>query len=634
MKASLSTRRCAIAVALTTTCLIVTGSPTNVLGQASGSIGTKPARLIKTVPIQSPSIQSPSTQTNAAQQVDFEAEYEKLMDEAAGETGDAENATASSTDPQANATEEQKRLAAEQQLKQKRLQKIAKLTFDRRPSTILKVWSVPREEFEKQLKEAYEKAIQTSASAAKANSTTTEPAKTEKSSNEVLPPTGIDPFGANNSGSAAGSIAARTATRPRAPLPKPLPVRTGTTTTGTTTTGTTTTGTTTISTATLTRPATAGTAITAPALAAGLAPQQTASTKTDATTTATQADVKTDTAQADAKPNDAANSNAANSNAAAANAAQIQKEKLAAYDRELAILKRNVTLGNWADVKTFLAAQEESEGKAIFAKILASFRTSVALAPADLPEQFRAQYQQLLASRNSSSARKNVEKHVFSFQDIVDLADASPTEIDKSILSGLAAIILGTLQKGNDAEELMSLLHKVSSDDVEKDGEQKEGIVFTNRQTVNLLLFARKVIEAGECLPELDQAIADKDHEALNLLSRYYLALHKKEQKPALLEKAWKVTQTVLSETEVDQLQKDEALKRAVELAPKVESELGAAWLEESFADRPQRGIEILATIGIDTSTGMIRRGTDISYRLRALQLQATAVDALLKFTH
>ena len=51
----------------------------------------------------------------------------------------------------------------------------------------------------------------------------------------------------------------------------------------------------------------------------------------------------------------------------------------------------------------------------------------------------------------------------------------------------------------------------------------------------------------GDFLPDLDQAVADKDHEALNLLSRYHLAEYAKEQKVTLLEEAWKVTQAVLA---------------------------------------------------------------------------------------
>ena len=96
-------------------------------------------------------------------------------------------------------------------------------------------------------------------------------------------------------------------------------------------------------------------------------------------------------------------------------------------------------------------------------------------------------------------------------------------------------------------------------------------------------------------LPDPEKAEADNDREALNLLSQHYLAIYAKEKKAIHLERAWKVTQAVLAVGEVDSEQKEEALKRAVELAPKVREELGQTWLEDSFTKRPERGMEIIA---------------------------------------
>ena len=74
-----------------------------------------------------------------------------------------------------------------------------------------------------------------------------------------------------------------------------------------------------------------------------------------------------------------------------------------------------------------------------------------------------------------------------------------------------------------------------------------------------------------------------------------------------------------------------EAVQRAVELAPKIKEELGLAWLEQSFTKHPERGMDILATIGGLVSQGMQTQPMNLDYRLQELKLQKTAVEALLK---
>ena len=84
---------------------------------------------------------------------------------------------------------------------------------------------------------------------------------------------------------------------------------------------------------------------------------------------------------------------------------------------------------------------------------------------------------------------------------------------------------------------------------------------------------AGKTILAGQFLPSVDEAKEQKDHEALNLLSRYYLACHAKKSKGKpldgdMLSQAWQVTQAVFALGDAKKEDREEALRRAVELAP------------------------------------------------------------------
>ena len=94
---------------------------------------------------------------------------------------------------------------------------------------------------------------------------------------------------------------------------------------------------------------------------------------------------------------------------------------------------------------------------------------------------------------------------------------------------------------------------------------------------------------------------------------------------------AWKTIQATLALVDGDQKQQEEALKLAVELAPKVREDLGQAWLDQSFTSEPQRGMNILTAIGTVTSSAIQSQPHSPETRFKGLELQKTAVEALLR---
>jgi hypothetical protein len=131
-------------------------------------------------------------------------------------------------------------------------------------------------------------------------------------------------------------------------------------------------------------------------------------------------------------------------------------------------------------------------------------------------------------------------------------------------------------------------------------------------------------------LPTAAEAEAANDREGLNLLARCSLARFAVDKSRQYLEDAWTATQAALARGEIGEAEKAEALLRAVELAPKVRDDLGPSWLADSFTQRPERGMEIIATIGGQVATGFQDKPQDPDYRQKGLQLQKTAVEALL----
>lgn len=295
----------------------------------------------------------------------------------------------------------------------------------------------------------------------------------------------------------------------------------------------------------------------------------------------------------------------AKAEAAAKAKAEADKQRAAAmkkFDEDLKSFQRNVTLGLWEDVEAFFQSLEDDEAKLAYQTMMASLVKGP-------------------GNRNARMAAY-AESNIFSTDDVIALADICPYKIEKGEEQQLAMIVRQSLKTGNVIESLMTAL-KAQRDD-------QEAAALKTRQIARVLMTAGHPIEAGEFLPEVDQATSDNDREALNLLSRHYLALYAKEKDKAQLEKAWTVTQSALAAGEIEEAQKLEALSRAVELAPKISEQLGQAWLDESFTKRPDRGMEILASVGEAVAAGMEVRSTDTDFRLRSLKLQDTAVKALL----
>lgn len=290
------------------------------------------------------------------------------------------------------------------------------------------------------------------------------------------------------------------------------------------------------------------------------------------------------------------------------------KPKKDPIDEELAAFRRHVTLGDWAAVKKYLAGLPEDEAKAGYAHLLQSLQNPPA----------GAMQPQMMMPGMPPMPQQFWEQHSFSADDVLGIATAAPKGLDKDLLTSLGAILRRAIAGGTAVE------HVVARFKAETAKPAKEAVL-TVRQAARLLAGADEPVSAAAFLPSLDKAAADKDHEALNLLARHYVALHAKDKKNADLEKAWEATQAALAGADGPRAEREEALKRAVELAPQIKETLGQKWLEESFTKQPERGMDILATVGGLVSKGLQFQPMQTDLRHKELQLQKTAVEALLK---
>lgn len=274
--------------------------------------------------------------------------------------------------------------------------------------------------------------------------------------------------------------------------------------------------------------------------------------------------------------------------------------------RECEMVQRDVTLGRWQKVGAFLQTLPEKERKDCYEHFLKA-----------LPNHPQRPEDQRLPPNLQ-------ERNRFAFEDVLALASLAPGGFDKKQVPALAPIVQRAIEAGSVLEELVRLLGvEVGKPAAEQRLDRREAAI--------LLATIGQEIEVGPFLPTAEQAEKDNDREGLNLLARHALALHQKEKRTVHLETAWKVTQAALAKGDIGEDEKKEALRRAVELAPKVREDLGPSWLAESFTARPERGMEIVATIGGQVAKGFAERPGDTGYRASGLRLQKVAVEALLR---
>ncbi len=274
---------------------------------------------------------------------------------------------------------------------------------------------------------------------------------------------------------------------------------------------------------------------------------------------------------------------------------------------DVAAFHRDIVLGEWAAVRAYLQKLPPSEAKAIHRHIMQSLPASAA-SGAMMGNPQMAQY---------------AERNAFTIDDLVGLTRSAPAPLEKDGVKSLATILQQAIASGVSVENVVVRLKAEIS--------AKEPLPLKPLQIAQMIAGANQAAYAGDFLPTLDRAIADKDDESLDLLAQHFLGKYASDPKPGMLENAWNATQSVLANAKAKREHIDAALKRAVDLAPKVKDRLGQAWLEQSFTKDRERGREILAAIAASVGQGMVMQPFGPDTRFKAMQLQKTAVEALVR---
>jgi hypothetical protein len=292
-------------------------------------------------------------------------------------------------------------------------------------------------------------------------------------------------------------------------------------------------------------------------------------------------------------------------------------------DIELAQFRRDVSRGDWVRVKAWLGALAPESGAKAHEHLL-SMLLMPHMAQPEQPKPWMGLAMQmgLLVPPQPPDPRRS-EQNIFTPDDVLALADASPGALNPEAVEKLGLMLRMALSRGNFLEPVVERL---------KAGTERLGGSDPARRNaaVRLLIAAQRMTECGLLLPSIEEAEKAGEVDTLNLLARHHLAMRdkEKEKRTEHLERAWTATQAVLAIKTAEAPARDEALERALRLVSEVREALGKAWVEETFAKRPELALEILAAAG---SLASKNRHKDVTERLALLRLQSLSAESLIK---
>lgn len=279
------------------------------------------------------------------------------------------------------------------------------------------------------------------------------------------------------------------------------------------------------------------------------------------------------------------------------------KAKLAAFKSDFEKFSRDVTLGRWEEVKTYLAALPTGDATLAFRQIVTQLNAPVTVRPRK--------------ELTSLGAKQHQQQQYLRPEEFLALSDASQKAPDNAVLPQLAGLIKGARKPPRD---FFAVLAK---------GTRYFGLgdEETKARTARLLIEAGHLEETTPFLPAYKQAEEKKNYPALNLLGRYHAESHSADRDGDHLENAWKISLGIIREKKAPVNERAEALYRALALVPELKDGTGSDWLVRTFANASAEGFEILATVG--TMASQVREHQSAEFRLEQLKLQTAAVAAL-----
>jgi len=277
--------------------------------------------------------------------------------------------------------------------------------------------------------------------------------------------------------------------------------------------------------------------------------------------------------------------------------------KAVAFKKDFEIFRRDVVLGRWDQVKTYLEALPDNDSTTAFRQLVTQLNSPVTIRPRK--------------ELTGLGAKQHKQPQYLRPAEFLALTDAAKKAPNTQLLTQLAGLIKGEKKP---PREFFATLAKGTR----YFGSQNEE---AKARSARLLIEAGHLEEVSPFLPDPETARTSKNHSSLNLLARYHAESHTADRGKEHLQKAWDLSLGIIREKEAPLNERAEALYRALALVPDLEDGTGRQWLTKTFAEASAEGFEILATVG--TLAAQLREHRSPDFRLEQLKLQSAAVAAL-----
>ena len=355
---------------------------------------------------------------------------------------------------------------------------------------------------------------------------------------------------------------------------------------------------------------------------------------------------------------------------------QKQKEKQdeASVKDDVDRFVRDVSIGDWEAVKTFLVELGADNGDKVYGHLLKSLASEPKKAgrqqprrqgqlpiipqlspedilmlceaspkPIQLPEPKDADKPKAAVTAQSTGGKielppgvsvdqlpAEVQAQIKAQAAAGGAASATPAKNEARIsnhIPAIAKLISNSIQNGHNFK---GFFEKV-----------KEGTAhFGGADAAKRLAAAELFLQCGlnnyieEFLPNLEDDSTRNNLMALKIWSKYAFLKQREDEVAEWLGKAWSINQDILSIKDVPKTEKDLALENLIRLSSQVEKEIGVAWINSSFTEVPERGMTILTNLGTKSAEMAAKANQHPeSKRLQLLRLQNEAVEKLIELS-
>ena len=204
-------------------------------------------------------------------------------------------------------------------------------------------------------------------------------------------------------------------------------------------------------------------------------------------------------------------------------------------------------------------------------------------------------------------------------------SDTEPDATSQTEIGHLASLLKQTIETGYDLKPFLSKITEGTT--------YFGGPDLDKRLTVaHLLMQCDLQDEVEKFIPKVDDKKYHDNIYSLRIWKKIADMRYREKRENKWLNTVWDINQNIFLAENSEQTDIDQALSRLIAISPQMDKSIGQKWLDDSFTESPERGVQILAALGkLSAGNLATANSTDSEERLKMLKLQNRAVEQVLE---